>query len=196
MKLLLLFVSICTSITLHAQQHLRYPVRRTYTFTGGSLALAESIDSITQKKDTLHFNIQAVCYNDKSEKLWEMNDHILDSEYETSIWFWTKFCDVKDLDGDGLVDPVIVYGSNGMNGRSDGRMKILIYYKGKKYAIRHQDSEMDEGRYTEIDASFYTLPQPIQKHIRSLMKRIYDADLTILAFDFQQQMDKKKTDIR
>jgi hypothetical protein len=193
MRILLLFVGICTAITLNAQT--KYPVRKTLTFKGGSILLAESIDSVTDK-DTLHHNIQGICLNERSEKVWEMNDHILKEQEESSIWFWTKFCTVKDLDGDGQVDPVIVYGTDGLNGNSDGRVKVLVYYKGVKSAIRHQNSEMDGGRYSDIDASFYTLPEPVQQYVKKLLLELTEQNLVNYDVDFRQKMNKKATHIQ
>lgn len=53
--------------------------------------------------------------------------------WEFSIWFWTKFASFLDLDNDGYVDPIIVYGAAPTDGDPDrGKVKILAYYKGEK----------------------------------------------------------------
>src|SRR4051812_1305073 len=151
--------------SIKAKNGIKSPIRRTYSYSDKTgkyyLALAESIDFI-DKDDTLHHTIKGICLLETPEglvKKWELNDHKRadDGEYEgeRSIWFWTKFCEVKDLDGDGIVEPLIVYGSAGLNGIDDGRIKILLYYKGQKTAIRHQNSVLDDGRITDIDAAFY-----------------------------------------
>lgn len=199
MKLLLMFVIVCTSITLHAQTLSKYPVRRAYSYSDNTgkykLELSESIDSIEQD-DTLHYNIQAVCYTDGLAKKWEMNDHCIRKDYETSIWFWTKFITVDDIDKDGIADPVLVYGTIGSNGTDDGRVKILIYYKGVKTAIRHQNAILDGERITDIDASFYSLPQPLQKHVRKLLATLNEKGFTIYADNFEAKMNKKMTHIQ
>ncbi|PWV47635.1 M949_RS01915 family surface polysaccharide biosynthesis protein [Chitinophaga sp. S165] len=183
------------------QFNLLHPIRRVYSYHDQSgdyyLALCESIDEIT-KDDTLHQKIKAV--NLKKEgngfvKTWELNDFTNSNNLnngEESIWFWTKFCEVKDLDRDGITDPLLVYGSSGMNGYDDGRVKIILNYKGQKIAVRHQNSTMDEGRNIQIDAAFYTLPQSIQQHVRALMKTLADKDFTIYPDEYEQAMDKKK----
>lgn len=183
------------------QFNLQHPIRRVYNYHDQSgnyyLALCESIDEIT-KDDTLHQKIKAV--NLKKEengfvKTWELNDFINSNNLnngEESIWFWTKFCEVKDLDGDGITDPLLVYGSSGMNGHDDGRVKIILNYKGQKIAVRHQNSTMDEGRNIQIDAAFYTLPQSIQQHVKALMKTLAEKDLTIYPDEYEKAMDKKK----
>ena len=100
--------------------------------------------------------------------------------WEFSIWFWTKFVSFTDLDKDGYVDPVIVYGATPTDGDPDrAKVKILAYHKGKKTAIRHQDSPDDIGRETQIDASYYTLPQPIRQRIFDTINRLQENQLTL-----------------
>lgn len=99
---------------------------------------------------------------------------------EFSIWFWTKFVSFNDLDQDGYVDPIIVYGAAPTDGDPDrGKVKLLAYHKGEKTAIRHQDSPDDIGRETQIDASYYTLPQPIRQRIFDTINRLQENQLTL-----------------
>jgi hypothetical protein len=212
--LILTIMIVCIVTQLHAQTILsqtettsifgsaKIPVRRAYSYSDKTgkyyLALSETIDSIGADKDTLHYIIKGTCMQETPEglvKKWELNDYRLTSQDESSIWFWTKSCELKDLDGDGIVEPLIVYGSNGLNGTGDGRIKILLYYKGQKIAIRHQNSEMDGGRVTDVDATFYTLAPAIQKHIRALMKTFEEKDFAIFATDYEIKMNKKATHI-
>lgn len=183
------------------QFNLQHPIRRVYSYQDQSghyyLALCESIDEIT-KEDTLHKKIKAL--NLKKEengfvKTWELNDFINSNNLdngEESIWFWTKFCEAKDLDGDGIADPLLVYGSSGINGYDDGRIKIILNYKGQKIAVRHQNSTMDEGRNIQIDAAFYTLPKSIQQHVRAIMKTLSDKNFALYPHEYEAAMDKKK----
>jgi hypothetical protein len=195
-------VSTIFSDDLVKQLNLQQPIRRVYSYHDQSgtfyLALCESIDEIT-KDDTLHRKIKAVNLRKDDKglvKTWELNDFINSNDQETgqesSIWFWTKFCEVKDLDGDGNADPLLVYGSSGDNGYDDGRIKIILNYKGQKIAIRHQNSTMDEGRHIQIDAAFYTLPQPIQQHMRALMKTLDEKNFALYPHEYEKAMDKKK----
>jgi len=181
------------------QYNIKYPFRRVYAYNNqrpeaSYLILCESIDDIT-KNDTLHKRIQAVNL-EKGEKTWELNDFINSNDQgngqETSIWFWTKFCEVEDLDGDGITDPLLVYGSSGDNGYDDGRIKIILYYKGQKIAIRHQNSTLDEGRNIQIDAAFYTLPKSIQQHIKQLMQTLADKGFALYPHEYEKAMAQKK----
>jgi hypothetical protein len=156
-----------------------YPIFRVYKNTDKSgeyyCVLTESADSVSvrTKRDTFNRNLKA--YNFKLEKkafkkIWEFTDYITDeNNQEENIWFWSKYLDFQDYDKDGLIDPIIVYGTSTTNGFDDGRIKILLHYKGQKVAIRHQNSVLDGGRITQIDPTFYTLPNPLQD---ALIKKI------------------------
>jgi hypothetical protein len=178
---------------------LPYPIRLVYKYADKTgtyyLPLCEKTDEI-KDNDTAHWKIKAVNYvseNGGLKKVWELNDNILTAQMEESMWFFTKYTAIKDLDGDGIMDPVIVYGSTGPNGLGDGREKILIYYKGKKVAIRHQNSETDGARETDVDESFYALPAKIQEYVKGIMRKLAAEDNAIFAPNWESMMAKKKT---
>lgn len=123
------------------------------------------------KKNIKAFNISFL--KDKQLKInWTITDFI--DETEKSIGFWTRYLSLTDIDNDGYIDPIIVYGTKSLYGEDfeEGRVKILIYYLGKKIAIRHQNSTIDDGRHTQIDKTFFNLPTKIKK-------RVYDIILSI-----------------
>ncbi|MBN8851683.1 MAG: hypothetical protein BGO55_05230 [Sphingobacteriales bacterium 50-39] len=167
-----------------------YPIYRVYKYTDVSgqyfCVLTESTDSIATnaegEPDTAHHTIRAIDLkldNGKFTKVWEINDFILKNGSEISIWFWTKFCEFQDLDNDGLIDPIIVYGSHSMDEINGNRVKFIIYYKGQKIAIRHQDSDLDEARSTEVDKTFHPLPQKLKDAVKAEMLLINKAGLAI-----------------
>jgi len=181
---------------------INFPIVRTYSYTDSSgkyyMLLTEKYDGI-EHKDTIHKTIKA--FNFKStaagpEKQWEVNDAAEkgapDYEGETSIWFWTKFCVFQDIDNDGLADPILVYGTSGSNGTDDGRVKILLYYKGKKILIRHKNGTLDDERNTKVDAAFYSLPAAIQNQVTCLMKQITENGLAIFPYGWEKNMKKQK----
>ena len=143
--------------------------------------------------------IKAYCFDKKGENWtlnWTMNDFILpngnDVSVEYSIWFWTKYFKLDDFDKDGYIDPIMVYGTAGRNSMSDGRIKILVYYHGKKRGVRHQNSTMDGERHTKVDAEFYALPSGIQKRVQEIMNHIDANGHGIFPYGWESAMQKKK----
>lgn len=153
-----------------------YPIFRVYNYSDKSgsflLVFTESNDSIGDK-DTFNHSIKAINIKINKEKLvkvWEINDNIIKNDNkESSIWFWTSYFDFKDFDSDGLIEPIIVYGTRGLNGYDDGRIKFIIFYNGKKIVIRHQNGILDYQRHTQIDDIFYLLPPKLKASIKSKM---------------------------
>ena len=161
-----------------------FPILRVYKYVDRSgqyyCVLTEKLDTVASeeegKYDSLHLAIRAIDLREDSGKLkkvWEINDHAnLNPKIEgveQSLWFWTKYIEFTDFDGDGLIEPIIVYGSHSDSDLASGRIKFIIYHKGRKVAIRHQDSDLDEGRSTQIDKKFYTLPSKLKESIHAKM---------------------------
>lgn len=183
--------------------NIEYKIIRVYSYSDKSgqyyVVLTEKTDSIKPTKDTLHYKIKAYNFQkDKNElvKKWELNDFILkrnENSEEYNIWFWTKYCEFADIDKDGIIEPILVYGTEGMNGRDDGRTKILVYHKGQKNVIRHQNGVSDFQRNTEVNKTFYTLPQSIQDHVKVLMQKMSNNSQVIFPYGWQEAMKKHKT---
>ncbi|UTN06611.1 hypothetical protein L0669_12020 [Flavobacterium bizetiae] len=138
------------------------------------LLLCENQKSIS-KKDTLNTKIQAIyTMSDHGGFLekWRINDLLQNTEpKETNIWFWTKYCSTKDLDGDGYIDPVIVYGTRNENNEIR-RVKIITVYKNKKYAIRAIECDLDYCRSFKKDKDWNLLPQKIKTYVDSLVAKL------------------------
>ncbi|MEZ0181662.1 M949_RS01915 family surface polysaccharide biosynthesis protein [Flavobacterium oncorhynchi] len=154
-----------------------FPIYRAFEYKdkGGvyELILAENQKVIS--KDTLNTKIQAVCVlNDHGGFLekWRINDLLEDYDpKETNIWFWTKYCSTKDLDGDGYIDPVIVYGTR-TEYNEIRRVKIITVYNNKKYVIRAVECDLDYCRSFKKDANWNLLPQKIKTFIDQLVVKI------------------------
>jgi hypothetical protein len=184
---------------------LNFPIRRVYKNSDNSgqyyCVLTESIDLIsnptTQEKDTFHYRIKAV--NFKIERnnvtmIWELNDKIeSNGNEENSIWFWTRYIEFKDYDNDGLIDPIIIYGTSAMNNTDDGRIKFIIYIKGRKIAIRHQNGTLDFARETQVDKGFYDLPQTLQSAIKQKMEMMTADGNAIFPRGWQTAMKNRIT---
>ncbi len=189
--------------SLNKQLGITYPIRSVYKCTDKSgqffIVLTESNDAIIAGKDTLHYKIKA--FNIHQDKIglikkWEMNDFIIkqstNDDMENSIWFWTKYSEFADIDNDSLIDPILIYGTSGMNYTSDGRIKILIYYKGQKVSIRHQNGVLDFERNTQVDKEFYSLPTKLQDHVKRIMEKMTDDGNAIFPHGWQTAMKARK----
>ena len=145
-------------------------------------------------------SIKAYCYlyeNGQFILEWNLKDFILpkgnEVSEEYSISFWTKYFELGDYDNDGYFDPIIVYGTYGMNETDDGRIKILIYHKRKKRAIRHQNGTLDFERNTQVDEMYYQLPIEIQDRVQVIMKNITENNHGIFPYGWQNAMKNKAT---
>jgi hypothetical protein len=183
---------------------LEWPVFRAWKYADRSgtyfCALTESRDTIITDKDTASYHIRAVFLKQNGsqwQKYMELNDHanIHEDLPEWTIWFWTRYCSFSDLDGDGLADPLVVYGSSqSMISRlSDGRLKIILWRRGQKYAIRHTNSSLDNYRETQVDTAWYKLPAKIQAAVTAKMELMTKNGHCIFPYGWQKNMRLKKT---
>lgn len=167
------------------------------------VVLTERSYDISPKNDTVYDKIRAINFTKKSnflEKKWELYDFILPDSIENnydediSIWFWTRYFDFQDIDKDGLVDPIIVYGTGGGYNRYEySNIKIFVLYRGKKIAIRHQNASLDPDRYTNVDIRFYYLPLSIQERVKDIMKKLEENNHANFPHNWLNAMKKKKT---
>lgn len=176
---------------------INYPLRKGYYNKDKSgefyILITESYDGYVDE-DSLHKNLKIlkIAKNDNDfVKTGEINDHITGEE-ETSIWVWSRYCAFIDVDQDGFIDPILIYGSSGGNGISDGRLKIITWYKDRKIVIRHQNSTLDDDRHTQVDKAFYNLPLSLQKKVRSMMEGLEEKTEVIFPSDWKKAMDRKK----
>lgn len=188
------------------QLNIQFPVWKAYKCedqNGTSyLLLTENTDTTDTKGDTISRMLKAIKILEVAGtfvKEWEINDFtLIDPKInynESAIWFWTKYCSMDDLDKDALIDPIIVYGTAAGNGISDGRIKIVTIYKGKKIVIRHQNSNLDFFRKTQIDADFYSMPTSIQEKVISLMTQMETNQQAIFPGSWKQALAKKSLNI-
>ncbi|UOQ71791.1 M949_RS01915 family surface polysaccharide biosynthesis protein [Hymenobacter cellulosilyticus] len=176
-----------------------YPIFRVYKNTDKTgvsyCVLTESRDQLDEEKKPISSRIKAVTLRETSGKLtksWEVNDFISTEKEETSIWFWTKFASFQDYDHDAVIDPILVYGT-AAQGADDGRVKFIIYYRGRKIVLRHQAGDLDIQRNIQVDKAFYTLPAPLQAAVRQKLALLEERELTILPHGWQKAMAKKAT---
>lgn len=180
-----------------AKYDIQFPIYRVYEYQDdlGTHELVLTENSISEKEND---SIQAFCFliDGNLKKLeWKLIDFILqndDMSSENSMWFWTKYLRLEDLDNNGTIDPLIIYGSSGDNGTDDGRLKMLLYLNGNKLGIRHQNSSMDFGRNTRVDKQFYDLSTNAQGFIRGVMELIEEKGHSNFPAGWKEKMDEKQ----
>ena len=177
------------------QHKINYPIRRVYGYSDLSgryyTVLTESIDSISPRHDTVKYNIKAFNFKtengDLTEK-WSLSDSRTGGE--SSIWFWTRYSECRDLNGDTLVDPIIAYGTLGPNGYTDGRTTIVTYYNDMKVALHHQNGL--HSRSTSLEKDFYAMPFAIQARVREIMNMMTKNHHAVFPYGWEKDMEVKK----
>ncbi|MFD2565553.1 M949_RS01915 family surface polysaccharide biosynthesis protein [Aquimarina rubra] len=174
-------------------------VYQAYTYKDNSneyyLLLTDHKKAVTEEKDTLYDNVYAlnlINNNNKFKKRSTIKGEI-DQDWETSIGFWNQYSELSDLDKDGMIDPIIVYGTTGQNGYKDGRVRIVTYYQKKRVTIKHQNSEIADGRITKIGKNFYNFPVPIQEAVKEKMKLMIKNGHAFFAEGWEKDMQNKAT---
>ncbi|WP_291725384.1 M949_RS01915 family surface polysaccharide biosynthesis protein [Bernardetia sp.] len=177
---------------------IHYPIFQVHTYSDKKgkyyIVLSEYLPADAKAKDAIS-KVQEVYikYQDgKYTRISETNNHIREEQYETGVWFWTKFLSLEDLNSDGEVDPIIVFGSVGMNKYDDGRINFIIHHKEKKVMIYHQNGVLDSDRYTNVDASFYELPISIQNKVKEMMVNFENIEYAIFPAGWKEAMAKKR----
>ncbi len=159
------------------------------------ILLTDHRKAINEEKDTLYDNIYALNVTNKNNQLKKRSTVTgeIDNEWETSIGFWNQYSEISDIDNDGLVDLILVYGTTGQNMYKDGRVKILVYYNKKRVSIKHQNSDITGGRHTKINKKFYTFPLKIQDAVKEKMKLMAKNGHAIFSKGWEKEMENKAT---
>lgn len=158
----------------------------------GSYYLVLTEDKFDEPSDERPNNNAIKAFNFKVEKeIWTKTFETNEAKTgdEATIWFWSRYIYVEDFDNDGTIEPILFYGTNGDN----GRVKILIYYKGKKIGIRIQNGDLDFERNFSVDTEFYNLPKKIQDVVKEQMNSIVANNHSILPYGWEKKMAKKMT---
>ncbi|MBP2832356.1 hypothetical protein J8281_09180 [Aquimarina sp. U1-2] len=157
------------------------------------LLLTDHMKTINAQNDTLYDNIYGMFVTKKNNQLKKRStvDERIDEDWETSIGFWNQYSELSDLNNDGMVDPILVFGTKGQNGYKDGRVKIMAYYRGKRMSIKHQNSEIKDGRLTKINKNFYGLPIQIQKAVKEKMRNMVKNGHAVFLENWEKNMEDR-----
>ncbi|WP_299184404.1 M949_RS01915 family surface polysaccharide biosynthesis protein [uncultured Aquimarina sp.] len=176
------------------QLGLSYPLYQAYNYKDDSgeyyLLLTDHKKIINEEKDTLYDNIYGV--NLRVEKnQFKKRSTIkgeIDKDWEASVGFWNQYSRLSDFDGDGVIDPIIVYGTITPSKYEDGRVRIIAYNKKSRVTIKHQNSEIPDGRTTKINKKFYNFPPQIQEAVKTIMKSMIENGHAVFADDWEKKM--------
>ncbi len=175
---------------------IHYPIFRVYTYSDSQgkfyLVLAENPASTGKDASNKIQEVYVKYENGKYATVFETSDNLREDQDESSIWFWTKHIALEDYDGDGIGDPIVAYGTFGLNNFDDGRINFIIHYKGEKIMIHHQNAVSDYERNTKIDDAFYKLPSKIQNQVKTIMSDMEGKEQAIFPAGWIEAMGNKK----
>lgn len=148
-----------------------------------ALVLGEKQDR-PSSKEPLSSTLQAVLYKVERDnalvRQWSIRDFA--GPHDGGINFRSKLIELTDIDGDGLVDPIVVYrffarGDDGAVSTDDfsGGIKLITFHKGKKATIHAITGDLDGDRKTIGNSNYFDLPKPIRQHLVKKMAAMYKA---------------------
>ena len=170
-----------------------FPIRKVYAFQdklGKQYLIISENNSNPDKATSIKaFNVLLKEKN-PPQVLWTITDAIDDTEQ--AMWFYTRYISLTDLNNDGYIDPIVLYGtqSESEEPNRENRVKFILYYLGKKTAIRHQNSSLDDGRHTQIDRSYYKLPLALKKKIRSIVATLEEREHALFNTETIEELKK------
>lgn len=170
-----------------------FPIRKVYAFQdklGKQYLIISENNSNPDKATSIKaFNV-LLKEDTPPQVLWTITDAIDDTEQ--AMWFYTRYISLTDLNNDGYIDPIVLYGTESQYGEpyEENRLKFILYYLGKKTAIRHQNSSLDDGRHTQIDRSYYKLPSEVKKKIRSIVATLEEREHALFNTETIEELKK------
>lgn len=107
---------------------------------------------------------------------WVVRDRVDDGE--AGAWFSQHLGGFPDLDGNGVLVPLLVLRFVEDDGKDDqvntdpyaGRLKLILFRDGVKVAIRAVTGGLDDERHTTATDSYFTLPAPWRRHVEGRLR--------------------------
>jgi hypothetical protein len=164
-----------------------FPLFKRYCFAdkSGSYALLLGEEQDRRfPEEPLSSAIQASLYKVGSDHMltrqWAIRDFA--GEQAVGVNFRTRLFEFTDIDGDALVDPVLVYrffeseGDDHVNlDPFSGRAKIIAFHQGRKATIHAVTGQLDGQRRTTGNSGYFALPKTVQRHLVKKMGAMYSA---------------------
>jgi hypothetical protein len=164
------------------------PVFKRYCYSdkaGSHVLLLGEKQDLPFSEERLSSTIQAALYKVGADggsltPEWSIRDFA--GKEEAGLNFRSKLIELADIDGDGLVDPVLVYrffepdgADRIVNDDFVGRIKIVAFHQGRKATIHAVTGNLDGDRKTTANANYFALPKPVQQHLVKKMAAMYSA---------------------
>lgn len=135
------------------------------------------------------------CINEGNLPLirYDISDLIDIKSGEFDIRFLQKYFSIEDLDMDGVVEPIIVYGAMGENGYHNGWIKIIINYKNELSTIIINNSDKKNEKSISLTSKFYSLPNIIQQKTISILEKIETDSLMNYPKNWKEDFKRQET---
>lgn len=166
---------------------LEFPVFKRYCYTDKSgsyaLLLGEKQD-LPFPQEKLSSAIQASLYKVEGGnalvRQWSIRDFA--GKDDGGVNFRSKLIELTDIDGDGRIDPVLVYrffvledANHIATDDFTGRIKIVTFHQGRKATIHAITGNLDGDRKTTANGNYFALPKSIRQHLVKKMSAMYSA---------------------
>jgi hypothetical protein len=110
---------------------------------------------------------------------WAIHDRIADGE--AGAWFSQRLTEFPDLDGNGVLTPVLVLRFVPLTDAADpddpvadhpyaGRLKVILFREGTKVAVRAVTGDLDDERTTTATDSYFALPPAWRQHVQGRLR--------------------------
>ncbi len=134
---------------------------------------------------------------------WVIRDRV--AEGESGAWFSQHLTEFPDLDGNGVLTPVLVLrfvpekdsdsGEPVAAGPYEGRLKLIFFHDGTKVAVRAVTGGLDDERHTTATDSYFTLPASWRRHVEGRL-RAWMHDEVFVSDDGNKFVPKRERDPR
>lgn len=163
------------------------PVFKRYCYTDKSgshaLLLGEKQD-LPFPEEQLSSVVRASLYRVGADNTltqeWSIRDFA--GKNEAGVNFRSKLIELADIDGDGRVDPVLVYRFYNPDGAEHiddddyvGRIKIVTFHKGSKATVHAITGHLDGERKTTANSNYFALPKAVRQHLVQKMSAMSSA---------------------
>ena len=138
----------------------------------------KSIFAYCKKEDTI------------TKLIWRLKDFAVDdATSKNEIAFIKNLTNITDIDGDGYVEPILVYSFEKNHSYDEGSVKIIIRYRNKKIAIRHKNAILETERKTQIDEDFHNLPPSVKTKVKQIMLELTENNYAVFSAEVLENID-------